>query len=139
MDVESLGYGLCARYILPPLLSLVGIPHLAVALFTLKEDVFFTYERSLREADKIIINITSDDDTDDVFSQQSGEHIISYAEVSRIFAKLVIRLDVCRENLFRYDSMRIAKYLSFIRTIYVISLVLVMIGRKSTHSLCRSI
>ena len=117
MDVESLGYGLCARYILPPLLSLVGIPHLAVALFTLKEDVFFTYERSLREADKIIINITSDDDTDDVFSQQSGEHIISYAEVSRIFAKLVIRLDVCRENLFRYDSMRIAKYLSFIRTI----------------------
>jgi hypothetical protein len=104
MDIESLGYGLCARYIVPPLLSLVGIPHLAVALFTLKEDVFFTYERSLREADKIVINYTSDDLTnDEVFSQQSGEHAISFAEVSRIFARLVIRLDVCRENLFRYE------------------------------------
>ena len=106
MDIESLGYGLCARYIVPPLLSLVGIPHLAMALFTLKEDVFFTYERSLREADKIVINYTSDDVTnDEVFSQQSGEHIISFAEVSKIFARLVIRLDVCRENLFRSVSL----------------------------------
>lgn len=84
-------------------MSLVGIPQLAAALFPLKEDVFFTFEIRSKGSDRIIINHTSDDSNADEDLQGTGEKVIYYDDVSKIFARLVIRLDVCRENLFSDD------------------------------------
>jgi len=91
---QALGFGLCARYILPPLMSLIGVPQLAAALFPVKEETTFSISDKIYSKD---INTIGSKD------ENQRERTVGYSFVSKIFAKLLMHLDVSRETLSSED------------------------------------